>query len=87
MIAFLKGADILIYDSTYRDEDFSKYIGWGHSTWQEGSRLAEAANIKKYFVFHHDPENKDKDMERIENESKRMSDKLFVAKEGMCVNI
>ena len=87
LIAFLKGADILIYDSTYRDEDFSKYIGWGHSTWQEGSRLAEAANIKKYFVFHHDPENKDKDMERIENESKRMSDKLFVAKEGMCVNI
>ena len=87
LINFVNNSDILIYDSTYKDEEFAKYIGWGHSTWQEGARISKNANVKKFFIFHHNPDNKDNDMKIIEDESKLFDDNIVVAKEGMCVRI
>ena len=43
VLGLIEGADIVIYDSTYTDQEFPKYVGWGHSTWQEGVRLCEEA--------------------------------------------
>ena len=40
----IEGTDLLIYDCTYTDKEFKGKIGWGHSTWQEGIRLARAAD-------------------------------------------
>ena len=62
-------------------------MDWGHSTWQEATRLAKECNIKKLFIFHHNPDNKDTDMKIIEDESKLLDDNIVVAKEGMCVRI
>ena len=87
LINFVNNSDILIYDSTYKDEEFAKYIGWGHSTWQEGARISKNANVKKFFIFHHNPDNRDNDMKIIEDESKLFDDNIVVAKEGMCVRI
>ena len=56
---FVHSADCLIYDSTYSDENFERYKGWGHSTWQQGVRLANHANVKTLVAFHHDPEADD----------------------------
>ena len=39
ILSLIEGADLVIYDSTYTDEEFSHHIGWGHSSWQEGVRL------------------------------------------------
>ena len=41
LINFIKNSDLLIYDSTYKDEEFKSYKGWGHSTWQEGVRISK----------------------------------------------
>ncbi|MEO2006583.1 MAG: TIM barrel protein, partial [Candidatus Poribacteria bacterium] len=41
-----EGADLVVYDSTYTDEEFPKFVNWGHSTWQEGVRLCDAAGAK-----------------------------------------
>jgi len=87
LINFVENSDMLIYDSTYDDVEFKKYLGWGHSTWQEGARLAERAKVKKFFIFHHNPDNDDDDMNKIELKSRKENKNFFVAKEGMCVNI
>ncbi len=87
LLNFLKNADVLIYDSTYDDKDFINYVGWGHSTWQEATRLANECNIKKLFIFHHNPDNDDRKMDYIESASKKMSNNFLVAKEGMFINI
>lgn len=87
LLDFLKNADALIYDSTYDDENFNNFIGWGHSTWQEATRLARSCNIKKLFIFHHNPDNDDKIMTSIETACKKMNSSYIVAKEGMFVNI
>ena len=87
LLDFLRNADVLIYDSTYDDNNFKSFIGWGHSTWQEATRLAKECNIKKLFIFHHNPENDDIKMEQIENICKKMDNNFIVAKEGMSIRI
>jgi phosphoribosyl 1,2-cyclic phosphodiesterase len=55
-----KGVDLLIYDGMYTPEEYEgKYKGWGHSTWEKGFELAGYAGVRKYLVFHHDPNHSD----------------------------
>ncbi|MBO0663702.1 MBL fold metallo-hydrolase [Jiella sp. MQZ9-1] len=54
LVAFIAGAEVMIYDATYTDEDFQRYAGFGHSTWQQGVRLCRAAKVDRFVAFHHD---------------------------------
>lgn len=67
--SMVKGADILIHDAQYTDEEyFSSKIGWGHSPVSEAIRVARDAKVKKLFFFHHDPEHDDAMLSRFEEE-------------------
>ncbi len=87
LIQFVQGADILIYDCTYTDEEYPQYIGWGHSTWQEGVKLAEEALVKKLIIFHHDPNHDDGFMDIISKASQQRLKNSIVAKEGMEIEV
>ena len=45
ILGLIEGADIVIYDAMFTEDEYPKYKGWGHSTWQEGARLCEAAGV------------------------------------------
>ncbi|MCC8429120.1 MBL fold metallo-hydrolase [Reyranella aquatilis] len=60
-----RGADVMIYDSSYTDEEYERYRGWGHSTWQEGVRIADAAGVGTLAIFHHDPSHDDAFMDNV----------------------
>jgi phosphoribosyl 1,2-cyclic phosphodiesterase len=87
VLALADRADVLIYDSTYTDEEYyhpqTSKIGWGHSTWQEGVKVAKAAHVKKLVIFHHDPSHNDEFMDEIESQSMRVFPESIVAREGM----
>lgn len=83
ILGLIKGADLVIYDSTYTDEEWPDKVGWGHSTWQEGVRLARAAGAKKLVIFHHDPDHTDDFMAKLEDEARRTWDGTLVARDGM----
>lgn len=83
ILRLIKGADLVVYDSTYSDETFANFKGWGHSTWQEGVRLCQAAGVKKLAIFHHNPQHADKQMDAVAAEAKQLWDGAIVAKEGM----
>jgi phosphoribosyl 1,2-cyclic phosphodiesterase len=85
VLALIEGADLVIYDSTYTDEEFEAHIGWGHSTWQEGIRLCRAAGAKRLAIFHHDPDHEDGFMEGVEQAARATWDGAFVAREGVTV--
>lgn len=87
ILGLIEGADLVIYDSTYTDEEFPRHIGWGHSTWQEGMRLCRAAKAKRLAIFHHEPDHNDAFMERIEAEAKAAWDGNLVAREGMEIQL
>lgn len=83
VLDLIRGADIVIYDSTYTDEEFSRFSTWGHSTWQEGVRLVEAAGARRLVLFHHDPSHDDDFMDRVAAEAEAMRPGTVVAKEGL----
>jgi phosphoribosyl 1,2-cyclic phosphodiesterase len=77
------GADLLIYDSTYTDEEYPTHKDWGHSTWQEGVRLADAAGVRTFVVFHHDPGHDDGFMDAVAAAAAATRPGTIVAQEGM----
>lgn len=87
VLGLIEGADLVIYDTTYGDDEFEPKIGWGHSTWQEGIRLCKAANVKRLALFHHDPEHEDDKMREIEAAAQAMWSNSFAAKDMMVVEI
>ena len=87
ILGLVDGADLMIYDCTYTDEEFPGKIGWGHSTWQEGVRLARAANVKTLAIFHHDPDHEDQFMEKVESDARKMWSGTMVAREHMRITL
>ena len=65
LFAATGGADVLLYDAHYTPEEYPRHTGWGHSTWREGVRLAQATGVKQLVLFHHHPAHTDEQMERI----------------------
>jgi phosphoribosyl 1,2-cyclic phosphodiesterase len=87
ILDLVEGSDMMIYDSTYTEEEFVDHVGWGHSTWEEGVRLCKAANVKRLAIFHHDPDHDDVFMDALGEAAKAAWDRTFVVREGMDVTI
>jgi ribonuclease BN (tRNA processing enzyme) len=87
ILGLIEGTELFIYDCTYGDEGFESKVGWGHSTWQEGIRLARAANAKRLAIFHHDPGHDDIHMEKLEDEAFNTWEMALVARENMRINL
>ncbi len=83
ILNLIKGSEIVIYDSTYTDAEFPKRADWGHSTWEEGVRLCDAAGVKTFVVFHHDPDHDDDFMDGIHTAVTAKRPGSIVAKEGL----
>ncbi len=63
---FCRGADLLIHDAQYVDDDLPMKWGWGHSTADQACSLAMAAEVRRLILFHHDPERTDDQIDSIE---------------------
>ena len=87
ILGLIEGADLVSYDSTYTEKEFPSHVGWGHSTWQEGMRLCQAANAKSLAIYHHDPDHEDSFMEQVEAESRRAWSGNLVARENMRLDL
>lgn len=81
--ALVEGADLMIYDGMYTDDEFPARVTWGHSTWQEGLRMSEAANVKRYVLFHHEPDRDDDTLDQIAAELEKSRPGTVVAREGL----
>lgn len=87
ILALIEGADLVIYDCTYTEEEFPGKLGWGHSTWEEGVKLCQMANAKMLAIFHHDPEHEDDFMEELEVSAREKWSGAIVARENMKINL
>ncbi len=56
---FAEGADVLITDTTYTDEEYKTKVTWGHSCISKVCEWAHTANVKQLYLFHHDPDQSD----------------------------
>jgi phosphoribosyl 1,2-cyclic phosphodiesterase len=86
---FVAGADLLICEAQYTDEEYAKKKSWGHSTFADVLALARRARARRLALFHHDPSHTDAMMDRLvglcRQEAAQGSQPIdcFAAKEGM----
>jgi phosphoribosyl 1,2-cyclic phosphodiesterase len=83
VLALISHADLVVYDCMYTDDEYRRYVGWGHSTWQEGLRLCKQAGAKRMVVFHHDPDHDDEMLDGIAREVQHILPGSVVAHEGL----
>jgi len=60
-----RGADLLVHDAQYSQEEYRTHTGFGHSTYEEALSLAEQADVKELAFFHHDPQHSDADVDAL----------------------
>lgn len=80
-------ADILIYDGTYTEAEYAAHAGWGHSTWQQGIAIANAASAGRLVIFHHDPGHDDPFMDDVARQAEAERPGSLVAREGLVLDL
>jgi phosphoribosyl 1,2-cyclic phosphodiesterase len=92
LVELAGGADLLIYDAQYTPEEYAGVIGgsrvgWGHSTWVEGVRVARAAGVGSLVLFHHDPAHDDAAVAAIESAARAVMPGTVAAREGLEIHL
>jgi len=71
LAAFVREADVLITDTTYRDHEYPSKVDWGHSCVSQVADLAARAEVKRLHLFHHDPDQTDADIDLKLDETRK----------------
>ncbi|MGH8948793.1 MAG: MBL fold metallo-hydrolase, partial [Acidimicrobiia bacterium] len=75
------GADLLIHDSQYTDEEYLERVGWGHSSYSHLLAFATMTGIGTLMTFHHDPDHSDQTLDEA-HEWLRASGQAFAIVPG-----
>lgn len=88
LLDYAQNSDILIYDSTYTQDEYIGALdnkpkkGWGHSTWENAVEFAKESNSKQLILFHHSTEHSDELLEKIQEKASYKFKNTILAKEG-----
>lgn len=63
LVAFARGAKVLVHDTMYTVEEYDHHRGWGHSTYLDALELALDAEVETLVLFHHKPERTDDEVD------------------------
>ena len=90
---FSAGADLLLHDAEYTEEEYKTTIQWGHSVYTTALELAIKANVKQFGMFHLNQDRTDQDVDKMVDKcrqivSERNSDlKCFAVGADMTFNL
>ncbi len=93
MDEFCRGADLLICDAQYTDEEYLKKKTWGHSRYKDTVRLAVRSGVKALALHHHDPYHPDEQLAEMEKDAKAFARAeggtfdCFMSREGMVLDV
>jgi len=77
-------ADLLLYDAQYTPQQLEdEKKGWGHSSWQEGVRIARQHGVKRLVLFHHDPDSDDAFIDRLVARARKEFSSTIGGAEGL----
>lgn len=87
VLDLIAGADLVLYDATYEDDEFEAFRGFGHSTWQEALRLAGAAGVRQVGLMHHAEWRTDAALGWIEAALSESGVDAFVARDDQVIDL
>lgn len=60
-----EGADLLIHDTQYTEDEYQHRLGFGHSSISHAFQFAGLCDVKHFAPFHHDPTHNDDTLDRM----------------------
>lgn len=73
IVELARGADWLLYDAQFTDEQYERFPHWGHSTASQAREIAAAAGVRELLLFHHDPHRSDDAIDCIVAEQRALA--------------
>ena len=64
------GADLLLHDAQYTEDEFAALPDWGHSTANYAARVARESGARRLALYHHDPAHSDDEIDRMLREAR-----------------
>jgi phosphoribosyl 1,2-cyclic phosphodiesterase len=93
LIAFVRGARVLVHDATYTAAEYEQHRGWGHSTDEDAVVLALETGVSTLVLFHHSPERTDDELDRRVSECRSLAEsrgaalRVIAAAEGLTLDV
>jgi phosphoribosyl 1,2-cyclic phosphodiesterase len=87
MREYARDADVLIHDAQYTVEEYPRFKGYGHSTWEEAVNVALEGRVKQLILFHHDPTHDDDAVSAIEAAAQARFPNTLGAREGSVITV
>jgi phosphoribosyl 1,2-cyclic phosphodiesterase len=85
--AVAAGADLVLHDSQYLDDEYGAKIGWGHSSVGDAVAFCRAVGAGRLVLFHHEPRRSDRELESLEARAQALTGPgetpPVLAREGM----
>jgi phosphoribosyl 1,2-cyclic phosphodiesterase len=94
LVKLARDANVFVYDAQYTPEEYAGTAGsgatkkgWGHSTFEEGAKIAKAAGARQLVLFHHDPVQNDAAVREKEKRAKALFPNVLAAHEGLTIEV
>ena len=85
------GADVLLHDAQYTEEEYPGRVGWGHSSIADMVTFGLITKVERLLMFHHDPLHTDAQLEAMLLRAKELwggdRNGLELAHEGMQIEV
>lgn len=87
IVDFIRDVDLFAYDCSYLDEEFPQFASFGHSTWEEASRLRQASGARMMMGMHHMPFRDDEALKQIGDRLGKDDPQCRIASDGSYVRL
>jgi phosphoribosyl 1,2-cyclic phosphodiesterase len=85
------GADLLLHDAQFTEEEYGARIGWGHSSVADAVAFSRAVGAGRLVLFHHEPEHSDAALDALEERARELSgldrEPPVLAREGQLLEL
>ena len=89
--ALAHGADLVLHDAQYFEDEYDAKIGWGHSSVADAVAFAQAVGAGRLVLFHHEPDHSDSALELLEDRARELTAPgalpPMLAREGMVIEV
>jgi phosphoribosyl 1,2-cyclic phosphodiesterase len=86
-----RGADLVLHDTQYTEDEYGTKIGWGHSSVADAVAFCRTVGARQLVLFHHEPEHPDAALEHLERRARELtgaeSEPPVLAREGLVLEL